>query len=272
MNFQPALPLVGLPGWAMLNRTMDRQTDLFNRSPTIVRDTQYFEENIGKVKTADDLVSDRRLMRVALGAYGLQDDINNRALIRKILEDGTLRSDALANRLADSRYKQLSEAFAFGDRPIPRTQLSTFGREITEKFRRREFEIAVGNQNESLRLALNASRELGNIATENGEQNTKWFRVLGTAPLRQVFEVALGLPKSFAQLDLDRQAEILKSRANSQLGISSVNDLSDMSLREKLIQRFLLRDQIANSQGSSAQSTALVLLQSAARRFQLQGL
>lgn len=266
MNFTPVLPLGGLPGWALLSRTIERQTDLFNKSPQIVRDTDYFEQNIGKITTAEDLVSDRRLLRVALGAFGLQEDINSRAFIRKILEEGTIRDDALANRLADERYKQLSEAFAFADRPIPRTQLATFGTEITEKFRRREFEVAVGDQDQALRLALNVQRELGEIASGAESEDTRWFRILGNPPLRRVFEVALGLPESFGQADLDRQLDEIKSRSARQLNIGALSDLSDESLREQLIRRFLLRDQVASFNVRSPQAIALTLLQSVPRR------
>ena len=109
--FQPVLPLSGLPGWVLLNRTLESQTEAFNASPQIVRDTDYFVENIGNVRTAAELVSDRRLLPVALGAFGLDDDINNRALLQKVMEDGTAAPASLANRLADERYAQLSVAF-----------------------------------------------------------------------------------------------------------------------------------------------------------------
>ncbi|WP_297773956.1 DUF1217 domain-containing protein [uncultured Roseovarius sp.] len=267
MNFEPVLPLGGLPGWALLNRTLERQTDLFNKSPQIVRDTEYFELTIGSIKTPEALVSDRRLLRVALGAFGLQDDIDSRAFIRTILEEGTLDDDALANRLSDDRYKQLAQAFAFADRPVPRTQLSSFGTEITAQFRRRQFEVAVGDQNEALRLALNAKRELGDIASDTAAEDTRWFRVLGNEPLRRIFEVALGLPDSFAQLDLDRQLDEIKSRAARQLDISSLSDLIDPDLQDDVIRRFLLRDQVAEINVRSSQSIALTLLQSVPRRF-----
>jgi hypothetical protein len=267
MNFSPVLTIGGLPGWALLSRTFERQTDLFNNSPQIVRDTEYFEQNIGKITTAEGLVSDRRLLRVALGAFGLQEDIDNRAFIRAILEEGTIRDDALANRLADDRYKQLSEAFAFADRPVPRTQLSSFGTEITEKFRRREFEVAIGDQDQALRLALNVQRELGDIARDAESEDTRWFRILGNPPLRRVFEVALGLPDSFAQADLDRQLDEIKSRSARQLNISALSDFGDENLREQLIRRFLLRDQVASVNVQSSQAIALTLLQSVPRRI-----
>jgi len=267
MSFTPVLPLGGLPGWALLSRTLERQTDLFDKSPQIVRDTTYFEQNIGKITTAEGLVSDRRLLRVALGAFGLQEDINSRAFIRKILQEGTSRDDALANRLADDRYKQLSEAFGFADRPIPRTQVSSFGSEITEKFRRREFEVAVGAQDQGLRLALNLQRELGDIAGDAAKEDTRWFRILGNPPLRRVFEVALGLPESFAQADLDRQLDEIRSRSARQMNIGALSDLTDPAVQERLIRRFLLRDQVASFNVQSSQAIALTLLQSAPRRL-----
>jgi hypothetical protein len=267
MTFQPVLPVGGLAGWALLDRTMDRQTELFNKSPQIVRDTEYFEKTIGDIKTAEDLVSDRRLLRVALGAFGLQEDLDSRAFIRKILEDGTSRNDALANRLTDPRYTQLATAFGFAEDQVLRTEDPGFGAKISDQFRRREFEVAVGDQDQAMRLALNAERELGAIATGDGSENARWFRILGNTPLRQVFETALGLPESFAQLDLDRQLTEIKTRAERQLDISSLSDLADKDVQDQLIRRFLVRDQIAGFNAQSSQSIALTLLQSAPRAF-----
>lgn len=265
MTFQPIIPLGGLPGWALLNRTLDRQTEIFNASPQIVRDTDYFEQKIGDVRTAEDLVSDRRLLRVALGAFGLTDDLNSRALIQRVLEEGTKDRAALANRLSDERYKKLTNAFGFAEPGLPNTRLSGFGREIADKFRRMEFEVAVGAQDESLRLAMNTQRELGDIAGSSASDNAKWFGVMGNPPLRRVFEVALGLPKSFGQLDIDQQLGTFRDAAKRQLGIDSISDLADGDKKEKLIQRYLLRDQVSSFQIQSSGAIALNLLQMAPR-------
>jgi hypothetical protein len=267
MTFSPVIPGGGLAGWSLLNRTMERQTELFNKSPQIVRDTEYFEKTIGDIKTAADLVSDRRLLRVALGAFGLQEQINSQAFIRKILEGGTTRDDALANRLTDPRFKQLAEAFGFGDEDKLKTQEAGFGANIADKFQRREFEVAVGDQDQAMRLALNAERELGVIAADGASENARWFRILGNAPLREVFETALGFPQSFGQLDLDRQLGEIKSRAESQLGITSLSELADPDVQDQLIRRFLVREQINSFNVQSSQSIALTLLRSAPRVF-----
>ena len=267
MTFQPLVPATGLVGWVFLTNSMDRQTDVFNKSPELVRDTDYFTANIREIETADALVNDRRLLRVALGAFGLQDDINNRAFIQRILEEGTKDDDALANRLTDSRYKELADAFSF-DRLIgPRTQNESFAGEIIDLFRARSFEVAVGQQDEALRLALNASRELGEIVIKDESEDARWFTILGQQPLRKVLETALGLPSAFSQLDLDRQLEEFKDRASRQLGIEKLEDLGDQEALDKLIERFLLRDQAAAFSVQSSGSIALTLLQSATQPF-----
>lgn len=261
MTFTPLVPLGGLAGFNLLNRTLGRQTELFNADPALQRDTDFFEQTIGSVQTAEQLVSDRRLLRVALGAFGLQDDIDSRAFVRAVLEQGTENEASLANRLSDTRYRRFADAFGFADAEGPRTRDPGFAAQIIDQFRRREFEAAVGEQDASLRLALNADRELVDLAAAEGTDNALWFRILGTPPLRRVFEVGLGLPQSFAQVDIDRQLDEIRSRAARQLGIESPRDLLDDDRREALVRQFLLRDQLSSVGFLSSQSIALSLLQ-----------
>lgn len=264
MAFQPVIPMGGLVGWVFLNRTLERQSAAFEAAPETTRDTAYFAEKIGEIDTAEQLVSDRRLLRVALGAFGLQDDIDNRFFVRKILEEGTINPDAFANRMSDERYKAFSKAFGFGDFSVPRTKLSYFADEIIGLYRDRSFEAAVGEQDETLRLALNAKRELAEISSDSGSEDTKWFRVMGNAPLRKVFETAFGLPSGFGQLDLDQQLETFRDTAGRQLGNGEIAQFTDETAVEKLVQRFLVRAQVAGTQTTTAGTIALTLLQSVA--------
>ncbi|MEZ5715404.1 MAG: DUF1217 domain-containing protein [Paracoccaceae bacterium] len=258
----------GLVGWAFLNRTLDRQSAAFEASSEVKRDTEYFAETIGEIDTAEQLVSDRRLLSVALGAFGLEDDIDNRFFVRKMLEEGTIAADSFANRMADDRYKAFSKAFGFGDFDTPRTKLSYFADEIIGQYQEHAFEVAVGDQDETLRLALNAQRELATMAEEaiadGTEDDTMWFRVMGNKPLREVFEVALGLPSSFGQLDLDVQLETFRDKSARQLGHGEISQFADPEAIEKLVQRYLVRTQMEEVQTTSAGAVALTLLQSAA--------
>ncbi|WP_299921801.1 DUF1217 domain-containing protein [uncultured Pelagimonas sp.] len=261
MSFQPVIVGSGLVGWQFLKSTEESQKQVFNSGAELLRDTDYFESNIASIKTAEDLVADRRLLKVALGAFGLQDDIDNKFFIKKILEEGISDTGSLANRMADERYKSLTKAFAF-DSPLgSRTSLSNFPTEILTKYRAQEFEISVGNQDETLRLSMNFERNLPEIAGSDGTDDTKWFRVMGTTPIRTVFETALGLPSSFAQLDLDKQLETLRDKTQSRFGVSEIEDLSDPEIMGKIVQTYLLQSQIKNFAATSSNQVAVTLLQ-----------
>lgn len=260
MSFQPVIPQPGLAGWRFLQRTFDSQAKAFENSPSLARDTAYFEARIGSINTAEELVQDRRLLRVALGAFGLQQDIDSRFFIRKVLEDGVLDQGSLANRLGDDRYRELSRTFGFGDFPVPSTKLSDFGKRITTLYRRQQFELAVGQQNESMRLALNTTRDLPELVASGENETTKWFRIMGRPPLRAVFETALGLPRSFGSLDLEQQLGVFRERSRSQLGITSLSDLADPGQLDKLLQRYLLRAESAEQARFGSASIALGLL------------
>lgn len=263
MSYSPVLPLGGYGGWAFLKRTMGSQTAAFNASSDLKRDEDYFRAKIGNINSAEELVSDRRLLKIALGAYGLDADINSKAFIRKVLEDGTLKVGTLANRLADKQYQKLSAAFGFGDFAIPRNKLSDFPDKIISAYRARQFEVAVGDQSADLRLALNAERELVGIASKTtSSEDAKWFTIMGNAPLRQVFEKALGLPKSLGTLDLDQQLGVFKSKAEAQLGSGSITQFSDPAKVQGLIRRFLVRSEAQALQGQiGAGASAMTLMQ-----------
>lgn len=266
MTYTPALPLGGYAGWAFLKRTMAGQTKAFNASPDLTRDDAYFRSKIGQITTAEQLVNDRRLLKVALTAFGLEKDIDNKAFIKKVLEDGTLKSGSLANRLADKQYLKMSAAFGFGDFAVPSTKISTFPDTILSAYRSRQFESAVGEQNPDLRLALNAQRELAAIAAKStSSENAKWFTVMGNAPLRKVFEKALGLPSSIGALNLDQQLQAFKDKAQAQLGSGSIAQFSDPAKLEGLLKRFLLRSEADSFAQSGTGNSALQLVQLAAQ-------
>lgn len=262
MSFAPVVPLGGFAGWSFLTRTMEAQKQAFTEQASVQRDTDYFREKIGSVKSAEDLVSDRRLLRVALGAFGLQDDIDSTFFIQKVLADGTLDTDDLANKLADKSYYQLASAFAF-DLGTPSTQISTFADEIIAAFQDRQFEAAVGEVDDNMRLALNARRELADLAVKDSSEDTKWFTILGSEPLRRLFQTAFGLPTAFASIDLDQQLATMKDRADRYLGSGEVAQFAEPERVDELIKLFLLRGQAQEVTSLSGGAVALTLLQNA---------
>lgn len=392
MSFQPTIVGSGLLGWQFLRSTMDTQVKAFNSSTTLNRDIDYFKENIGKVESPEDLVNDRRLLSVALSAFGLEDQIDSKFMIKKVLEEGAEDDNALANKLNDSRYVALANAFTFEKVLEPKTQEAGFGEDLLKKyeanvlenmeaglaesgdtntsygdairtqvalnierdtadfkaaigsvtsaqdlianptlyrvtmvafdlegkspalmqrvleqgtddatdlanvlgdqrmvdmaktfefnrqpvspladpafadeiisdFRNHEFEVAVGNVDNTLRTALNYERAMPNLATSEASDNTKWYQVLGTTSLRRVFEAALGLPSGFSQIDLDKQVETMKEKTESRFGIKEFSELAEPENMNRVIETYLMMNQVREFQAANTSSVALTLLQ-----------
>lgn len=261
MTFQPAIPTSGIVGWRFLQRTYSAQLQSFSEAAVNERESNYFLENIQNVQSAEDLVSDRRLLQVALGAFGLDDDLDNTFFIQKVLSDGTNADDALANRLADSRYREFSDAFGLGPGQTRKTGLITDMEKIAKASLVAQFETSVGEADESLRIALYAQHALRDLADQTGSDTKKWYDLMSLPPLRSMMETALGLPSSFGELDIDKQLEIFRDKLSGVTGSSELSQFSSPSAIEDLTDTYLARDQIAQLQDTiSPAQTALILL------------
>lgn len=264
--YTPLVPLSGIGGWKFLQRTEARQQELFNKSPDVQRNIEHFKENIANAKTAEDLVKDRRLMQVALGAFGLDDDLDKKAFIQKMLEGGTEEKGALALRFVDPRYRELSEAFGYGNKSGAQVGKSDFASKIIKAYKSRQFEVAVGNADNDLRMAMTFKREIAKVLKADMSDNAAWFSLMGNKPVRMVLEKAFGFPTSFGTLDLDRQRSDFKSKASRMLGSSGMEAFKDPKNVEKVIKNFLIRSQIENGLSGGAAvrgSAALMMLQTA---------
>lgn len=265
MTFAPVLPATGIVGFRLLEQTETAQRAVFDRQPEIARDVAYFEENIASVRTAEDLVADRRLLRVALGAFGLEDQLDQRAFMRKILAEGSESDEAFANRFVDPRYKDIARTFGFGDLIGPRTAFAGFPGEITAAYKERKFEIAVGDQSEDLRLSLNFRREISRYARSADPEGVAWFSVMGDLPVRRVMEGVFGLSSSFGQLDLDRQRDELRDLNSQKFGSRSLEVFKDPKNIDQAISIFLARSSINSGPSLTTPGMAAISILSGGR-------
>lgn len=258
MSFRPVIPLGGVSGWTLLKRAEADQRASFERRPDVARLSAAFEARIGSVGSAAELVADRELLQVALGAFGLEAEIGKRAFIRRALESDPSDPRSFVNRLVDARYRKLASAFGFGAATGPETGRAGFGARIGQAFRERAFEVAVGESDPGLRLALNARRELAAYARGRDPDGAGWFALLGDRPVRRVVEAAFGLPEGFGRLEIDRQRDELRSRMRAEFGDGGLAVFRNPDAVEKVIRRFLIRD--ATASGPSASTPGMAAL------------
>lgn len=255
---RPAIGAGGLAGWRLLQRTTGQQLATLARDPQVARESARFEAGAAKAASAEALVGDYQMLKVALTAFGLEADLPNKAFLRKVLESDLADPKSLANRLTDKRYRQFADAFGLGAgalRPKPRA----VAQRVTGLYLKREFERRVGEADPNLRLAMNAERELAAIAARPSSDRTRWFEVMGTPPLRQVMEGALGLPKETVRLPIDAQAEVFAEAASRRFGIGSFADLQAPGTLGRLLEAFLARAG-APAMATGPYSSALTIL------------
>ncbi|NOR61876.1 MAG: DUF1217 domain-containing protein [Rhodobacteraceae bacterium] len=260
----PSAPIGGIAGWRFMQRTQESQQAAFTASPALDRELTHFKENISKIESAEDLVNDYTLFKVALGAFGLEDNVADKFFFKKVLEEGSEDDGAFALKLTDTRYREFAEAFGFGNAGGSRVGESDFAQKITEAYEVRQFEKAVGESDSSMRLALNLEREIGKYADGPNPETTGWFQVMANPPMREVLETALGLPTTIGTLDIDRQREIFQEANVRLFGSKSLDVFQDPENVDKLLRNFFAQEQISNGPGPLTKGMgALTLMQNA---------
>lgn len=91
----------------------ERRLEGFRTQAINAREIAYFKENAAKIRTPEDLLNDDRLYRFVLNAFGLGDQANYKALMRKVITEGVADPKSTANRMNDPRYREMVAALGF---------------------------------------------------------------------------------------------------------------------------------------------------------------
>ncbi|WP_102109061.1 DUF1217 domain-containing protein [Oceaniglobus roseus] len=185
MSFSPIVLGTGLAGYAFLARTRDQQQTLLAKTPQVARTTEHVLDRLKDVQTSDQLMADRTLLSVALGAFGLDEDLDNRAFIRRILDSDLSDDRSLANRLADKRYLALAKAFNFAGDGGPQLDGASARDAVAESL------SGLRTADDLLRDRSLLRATLGSLGLEKDMDNTYF--------LKQVLESDPSDPASFAR-------------------------------------------------------------------------
>ena len=99
--------------YQLYTRDYDRTTARIAAEPVVKRESDYYAAHIHDVTTVHEFMGDYRLYSYAMKAYGLEDQIGSKALMKKVLESDLSDSKSLANKLSDDRYRSFAQAFSF---------------------------------------------------------------------------------------------------------------------------------------------------------------
>ncbi|MFN4057362.1 MAG: DUF1217 domain-containing protein [Roseinatronobacter sp.] len=252
MSFQPTLPLTGLAGWSILTKTRANQESVFSATAAQANLMERFERDFPNISSVDELLKNNVALRVALGAFGLQDDLPNKGFIRRVIMDGTENPSALANRLTDKRYFGLAKALEHLGPSGTGMPSKAMTQDLKKKFLSRSFEIAVGEKNSDYRLAMAFENELGSVLNNFTSDRARWFAILGNPPLRKVLQTALGLPQQIGKIPLEQQSKVLQSALKKRFGISNVGEMDNRKIIEKITNRFIVLSDIQTAKTATS--------------------
>ncbi|MBX3531285.1 MAG: DUF1217 domain-containing protein [Rhizobiaceae bacterium] len=202
--------------YQLLARDIDRSLATVSKQPAVARETAYFNENIGNVKTVEEFVGDSRLFNYAMKAHGLSDMAYAKAFMIKMLNEGVSEPTAFANKLTDKRYAEFVKTFNFAARGEEAVNFSPARDGTAAKYQIEAFNNGVDPLNETLQAQVKYFKE--NIvkvtsvdefmaATDLYGIAMKAYglgdRIEDTAFMRQILEEGVSDPDSLANRQTD---------------------------------------------------------------------
>ncbi|MET0576592.1 MAG: DUF1217 domain-containing protein [Mesorhizobium sp.] len=214
------------------------------QSKAVQDESNYYLANISKVKSIDEFMANDRLYAFAIKAYGIESSINNKDMMRKVLEGGIRDPNSFANSMIDRKYATFAAAFDFEAHGENATIYNPAQQPAVAKYMRQTLEEDAGVQNEGVRLGLYFERKAPDIKN--------FYDILADPALAKVARTALGLPDSFAASDIDRQAKLFDEKLN-------IDDFTDPEKLGKFLTRFTSLWEVSNS--TSSQPSIAILYQ-----------
>jgi hypothetical protein len=235
--------------YRLLASDLPRSIARVSEEPLVARETAYFRETVGNIKSIDEFMADDRVYRYALKAHGLEDMTYAKAFIRKVLTEGVANDDSFANKLADTRYKEFAQAFNFETHGAAATSFDAAQQKTIDKYMRQTLEESAGADNNGVRLALYFERMAPRL------ENT--YEILADEALAEVVRTSLNLPDEFAATDIDKQAAYFEDQF-------SLADFKDPAKLGDFIDRFTTLWEMKNPSQGTLDTSAILGTQGAA--------
>ncbi|HWV82658.1 MAG TPA: DUF1217 domain-containing protein [Hyphomicrobiaceae bacterium] len=208
-----------------------------SEQPVVQRESEYYLETIKNIKSIDEFVSNDRVFKYAMKAFGLQDMDYAKAFMRKVLAEGIDDPQSFANKLSDPKYREFAETFNFARYTTGATIFERARQGTVDRYTRQTLEMDAGQSNEGVRLALYFQRKAASAETP--------YHLMADKALLKVTQIALGIPEATATMDIDRQAEMISKKLD-------IEDLKDPEKLDKFIGRFTALWEIENPTAPAA--------------------
>lgn len=215
--------------------------------PDVARDIAAFKSAVAKAKTPADLLANTQARTVLLTANGLGDQAGYTALSTKALLSDTNDPKSLANKLSDTRWKDVAKTYDFANQGLAVLQKQSTIDSIANGYAQVKWESGLDKQTPGLSVALDFRSRASTITSVD--------QILGDTNLRKAVTTALGIPDQIAFQPLEAQEHAISSRID-------ISQFKDPAFVEQFTQRYLIRagQAAATSNASASSSSGLLSL------------
>lgn len=229
--------LSGFPLYQRLTQTTrDAEAVKFGTRPVMKAEIEYFRSKIATIETPEDFLKDHRLLQFALVAFDMDGQLQYPARIKQIMLSDPSDPQSLVNRMSDSRYKTINNAFNFTGLGAAKLKNASFIDSIVSRYTQNSYEANLGEISPHIPDALYFERAIKNVS--NG------YQVIGDPVLFDVVKVALSIPNAAVTGSIER----LSDWVEKDFDFSRVNDATYV---KKIIDRYLVLKDVEARQESS---------------------
>ncbi|WP_018902090.1 DUF1217 domain-containing protein [Rhizobium sp. 2MFCol3.1] len=207
-----------------------------------------FVKKIATVKSLDDFLADSKLTDFVLKANGLDPKDYDKATLKKIFTSDPTDNNSYLNKTAPTKFKEIVADFNFDTSGnLTRTKIGAIqnvgAEERTQQgYLQMTLETQEGQTNDGVRLALYFARKAPSI--------TSIYSLIGDQALFQVITTAYSLPSGMSNMDVDKQATLLKK-------FIDISDFQDPKKVNKLMNRFTAMYDLKNNTTTSPALTIM---------------
>jgi hypothetical protein len=232
-----------ITGWAVLQKNSAAIEKTYAAGGSDNSDLAYFTKVAHTLTTPDALLKDYRALTFVATSFGLGEQVDQTAILRKLMTESPTDPKSLAMQLSDERYRKFAAAMSTASGAVPLSDPSTVA-SIVAGYKEQSFETSIGQDNGALQEAT--------YFTRNALGATKLSQLMADKPLLDVVRTALGIPDAFSNLDYDQQVAILTPRVD-------MKQFATADGVAKFIGKYLVMDQLRQSQAASASDPMLSL-------------
>lgn len=229
-------------GWGLLQKNTAAIEKAYAADGSDNSDVAYFKSVASKLTTPDALLKDYRALTFVATAYGLGSQVDQTAILRKLMTQDPTSPSSLAQQLSDDNYRKFASALSVWA-PPPFSSQSTINAAIAG-FKQHSFETSIGTDSAALQEATYFSR--------NAQGLTKLAQLMADKPLLDVVRTALGIPEAFKGLNYDQQVAILKPRVD-------MSQFATAAGVTKFVDKYLAMDQLNQITSGSSGNPILSL-------------